>query len=550
LLSPRLKSLFPIILLLVLSPPLLNDVSATKQPILPDVQHPIIFRPVSLSTSGVPPFVPTDIWSAYDFTPLYARGVDGNGTSIAIIDAYGDPTLATDLSSFDSLNGLPTPSLNTFYPDGVSRRGNSGWALETALDVEWAHAIASAARIDLVIVPDSSLGHIYDGIVYVANSLTNETVLSMSLGLSELSYPTTGSYTIAATHQLFITITSHGTTVFASSGDSGASSCCNPEYPASDPLVVAVGGTTLTLNPDASYSTESAWSGGGAGSSSIFSKPSWQQGLGDSMRDAVDVSYDADPNTGVLVVQGGSEYQVGGTSVGSPQWAALGALASQASASRFGSIASKLYTISTYHDITTGSDGLFTAGAGWDYPTGVGTPDASAIVNSLSTSIPVSFQSSEIFQGVNVTTTAHLLVIEGNLTFSGTATVTAMDATSGQPIFSKTCTVPSRRFDNSTGTPTALFTLNVPVSPYSLSSNLVLTMKTGTPALLNFLSRRIDINGRGTVDILDASTLALAYGANIGSPNYNGGADLDADGKIDILDASSLAMFYGAPDFT
>jgi len=527
----------------------MSSVSATKQPALPDVQHPIIFRPASLSTSGVPPFVPTDIGSAYDFTPLYTRGVDGNGTSIAIIDAYGDPTLQSDLSSFDSLNSLPTPSLNTFYPDGVPRRGNSGWALETALDVEWAHAIAPSARVDLIVTVDSSLGHIYDGIAYVANSLTTETVLSMSLGLSELSYPTTGSYTIAATHQLFITITSHGTTVFASSGDSGASSCCNPEYPASDPLVVAVGGTSLTLNPDASYSTESTWSGGGAGSSSIFSKPSWQQGLGDSMRDAVDVSYDADPNTGVLVIQGGNEYQVGGTSVGSPQWAALGALASQATGSRFGSVASKLYTISTYHDITTGSDGFFTAGAGWDYPTGLGTPDANAIVNSLSASIPVSFQTSEVFQGVNVTTTASFVVIEGNLTFSGTATVTAVNTTSGKTIFSKTYTVPTRRFDNSTGSPTALLTLNLPVSPYPLSSNLVLTLKTGCPTVSNFLSRRIDINGSGTVNILDASTLALAYGTSTGDPNYNGGADLDADGKIDILDASSLAMFYGAPDF-
>jgi subtilase family serine protease len=544
-----MKNAFPIVLLLLLFPPFLSTVAGTSQPILPDVQHPIIFRPASLSTSGVPPFVPTDIKKAYNFTPLYARGVDGNGTSIAIIDAYGDPTLQSDLSSFDSLTGLPTPNLNTFYPDGVPRRGNSGWALETALDVEWAHAIAPSARIDLVVALDSSLGHIYDGTAFAANSLTNETVLSMSLGLSELSYPTTGLYTISATHQLFITITSHGTTVFASSGDSGASSCCNPEYPASDPLVVAVGGTTLTLKADASYSTESAWSGGGAGSSSIFSKPTWQQGLGDPMRDAVDVSYDADPNTGVLVVQGSNEYQVGGTSVGSPQWAALGALASQATASRFGSVASKLYTVSTYHDITAGSDGFFTAGAGWDYPTGLGTPDASAVVNSLSASIPVSYQGSEVFQGVNVTTTVGFVVIEGNLTFSGTASVTAVNATSGQVIFSKTYTVPTRRFDNSTGTPTALLSLNVPVSPYPLSSNLVLTMKTGTPTVSNFLSRRIDINGSGNVDILDASTLAIAYGTSIGAPNYDGGADLDADGKIDILDASSLALFYGAPDF-
>jgi subtilase family serine protease len=148
----------------------------------------------------------------------------GNGTRIAIIDAYGDPSLSADLSSFDSLTGLPPVTLNIFYPDGP-RRTNSGWALETALDVEWAHSIAPAATIDLVVAFDSALGHIFDGIGFVASSLPSEKVLSMSFGLSELPYPTTGSFTIAATHQLFATITSHGTVPFASSGDSGASSC-------------------------------------------------------------------------------------------------------------------------------------------------------------------------------------------------------------------------------------------------------------------------------------------------------------------------------------
>ncbi len=273
--------------------------------------------------------------------------------------------------------------MNIFYPDGVPKKPNSGWAVETALDVEWAHAIAPSATIDLVIALDSSLGHIFDGISFVATSLTNETVLSMSFGASESSYPTTGSFTIAATHQIFVTITSHGTTPFASSGDTGATSCCNVQYPASDPLVVAVGGTSLTLNANASYSSETTWSGSGAGASGVFSKPTWQIGLGDTMRDIVDISYDGDPSTGVLVVQGGREFQVGGTSAGSPQWAALTALASQANSQTYGAIASKLYKLSSYHDITTGSDGFFFATIGWDYPTGLGSPDASAIVISL-----------------------------------------------------------------------------------------------------------------------------------------------------------------------
>src|SRR5713101_2802562 len=205
----------------------------------------------------------------------------------------------------------------------------------------------------------------------------------MSFGDSESAYPTSGSNTIAATHQLFFTMTSHGTTPFASSGDAGATTCCNIQYPASDPLVVAVGGTTLNLNSTANYVSETAWSGSTAGASTVFSKPAYLQGLGDTMRDNVDVSYDADPNTGFLVVFGGSQFQVGGTSAGSPQWAAMIDLASQANATRLGTILPQLYKLTSYHDVTTGSNGFFSASKGWDYPTGLGTPDANATVNSL-----------------------------------------------------------------------------------------------------------------------------------------------------------------------
>src|SRR4029077_6100246 len=245
-----IPAIIMISLLLPSLPTLLVPSSVAQHVSLPEILHPIIYRPASVSSPGSPPFVPSDIRNAYNFLPLYSRGIKGNGTRIAIIDAYGDPSLSNDLSSFDSLTSLPSLTLNIFYPDGSPRRTDSGWALETALDVEWAHSIAPSATIDLVVAFDSSLGHIFDGIAYVANSLPNEKVLSMSFGLAELSYPTTGSFTIAATHQLLVTITSHGTTSFASSGDAGATSCCNPQYPASDPLVVAVGGTSLTLNPD------------------------------------------------------------------------------------------------------------------------------------------------------------------------------------------------------------------------------------------------------------------------------------------------------------
>src|SRR6266481_7759580 len=189
-----------------------NATSPESAGLLPQVQHPLIYRPSSNAVPGSPPYVPSDIRNGYDLNPLYARGVNGSGTRIAIIDAFGDPSMSKDLSSFDSQTGLPPATMNTYYPDGQPATRDSGWALETALDVEWAHAIAPSATIDLVVSYDSGLGHMFDAMSLVANTLTNETVLSMSFGLSESLYPTTGGLTIAATHSLFVTMTSHGTT--------------------------------------------------------------------------------------------------------------------------------------------------------------------------------------------------------------------------------------------------------------------------------------------------------------------------------------------------
>jgi len=116
-----MRQLFAIVLISLLLPSILALVSPAvgTEPTSPEVQHPLLYRPVSLSSPGVPPFVPVDIRKAYDFLPLYSKGIQGNGTRIAIVDAFGDPTLSTDLSSFDSLTGLPTASVNIFYPDGV-----------------------------------------------------------------------------------------------------------------------------------------------------------------------------------------------------------------------------------------------------------------------------------------------------------------------------------------------------------------------------------------------------------------------------------------------
>jgi len=528
---------------------IVNATSPGLAGILPQVQHPLLYHPSSTGVPGSPPYIPSDIRQGYDFNPLYARGVNGTGTRIAIVDAYGNPTMSKDLSTFDSISGLPPATMNTYYPDGQPAVRNSGWALETALDVEWAHAIAPAATIDLVVSYDSGLGHMFDAMSLVAHTLTNETVLSMSFGLSESQYPTTGSLTIAATHNLFVTMTSHGTTPFASSGDNGATTCCDVSYPASDPLVVAVGGTSLNLDSSANYLSETTWSGSGAGSSVVFTKPTWQQGHGDTMRDIVDVSYDADPNTGVLVIQGSSQFAVGGTSASSPQWAGLVALASQAASHRYGSIAPKLYNLTSYHDITSGSDGFFNSSLGWDYPTGLGTPDANLFVSSLA-GLVVPFRSNNIFEGLNVTSTGSLFVNIPGLTVSGTATVQATNSTTGLQVFTKDYTLSNIRLQNMTTNQVTRFLLDIPVTPYPLSTDITLNIQGTNTTTQGQVTREINISGSGSVNINDATIVISDYGHVQGSPGYNPQADLGATGTVGITDVTIAIIYYGASAFS
>jgi subtilase family serine protease len=342
-------------------------------------------KPLSATNPGVPPFTPQQIWKAYDFNPLLSAGYNGAGQVIVIVDAYGSKTITTDVAKFCSQFSLPACTLTIYYPNGKPRRSDSGWAIETSLDVEWAHAIAPQATIALIVAYDASFNNIYNAISYAVNSVPNVKAISMSFGALETDFPTTGSYTISAYHALFVTAANKGISCFASSGDSGATTANDIIYPASDPLVTAVGGTTLYLNSDGSYKSESAWSGSGGGASRVFTEPAYQTSVGNNMRDIADVAYDADPNTGVYVYCSRSWYQVGGTSAGAPQWAALLAIAVQYHGHTYADVNPELYSISlsVYHDITTGNNGYYSAGSGWDYPTGWGTPDVYQLVVNL-----------------------------------------------------------------------------------------------------------------------------------------------------------------------
>jgi hypothetical protein len=333
-------------------------------------------------------FTPQQIRAAYGIDLLSATGA---GQTIAIIDAYHDPNIISDLHQFDLQFGLPDPPsfqvLNqnggtdlSQVPTDPAGAGNNNWEGEEALDVEWAHAIAPAANIVLIEAFSSSTADLISTAVNTARNLAGVSVISMSFGASEYSGET-------SLDSIFTTPSGHsGVTFVASTGDGGSPG----GYPAFSPNVVAVGGTSLYLS-GGSYSSEAVWSSEGRGQSSYESKPSYQSGLqSSSFRQIPDVVFDADPNTGVAVydsyngnVTGGPWYQFGGTSLSAPCWAGLIALADQLRVNQ--GLTSldgptqtlpKLYSLSAadFHKITSST---------YDDITGLGSPVANTLVVDL-----------------------------------------------------------------------------------------------------------------------------------------------------------------------
>ena len=275
-----------------------------------------------------------------------------------------------------------------------------GWALETSLDVEWAHALAPGANILLVEAASGSLSDLFSA-VSTASQQPGVSVVSMSWGTNEF-------WGESSFDSLFTTPAGHtGVTYVAASGDSGAWS--GPMYPSVSPNVLAVGGTSLTLNSNGGYGSESGWSGSTGGFSgldsywwSYESQPSYQNaalqaaGLSYGVRTTPDVSFNADPNSGVAVYDSVSYsgqsgwFQVGGTSAAAPAWAGLIAITDQGLATGgkgplSGTQAqTQLYGLpsSDFHDITSGFNG-YSATTGYDLVTGLGSPKANAVIAGL-----------------------------------------------------------------------------------------------------------------------------------------------------------------------
>ncbi len=304
-------------------------------------------------------YSPAEIKNAYG---LPSSG--GNGSTIAIIDAYYTKTIWNDLTAFSNQFNLPLPTNNTFEVYNMSSTistANANWATETSLDVEWAHAIAPEAKILLVEATNSGNG-LLPAINYARNQ-PGVTAISMSWGAPEFSGETSDDSYFTS---------NYGAAFFASSGDTGA----GVSWPACSPNVVGVGGTTLNLNAtDGMVISETAWSDSGGGLSSYEHAPNYQTsyGLNYSTRAVPDVSYDANPQTGVAVCYNSGWIMVGGTSIGAPQWAAIYADGLSATNANLYGKAKSAYS-SYFRDITSGSNGLYNATVGYDRVTGLGSP--------------------------------------------------------------------------------------------------------------------------------------------------------------------------------
>ncbi|RDJ98377.1 S53 family peptidase [Paraburkholderia lacunae] len=345
------------------------------------------------SATSVVGLTPTSIRHAYGFDTIANQG---DGMVIAIVDAFDDPKIESDLGVFNSTFSLPACTtangcFKKIYASSGRLKTDSGWSLEISLDVEWAHAIAPNAKIILVEAASSSFSDLMKAVDVAVNN--GASVVSMSFGGVEFS--SEGSFDGHFSAR-------SGVTFVASSGDSGNGA----EYPAASPYVVSVGGTTLSSDASGNYVSETAWSGSGGGVSAYEPEPSGQAAWPipyAGHRGIPDVSYNGNPYSGFAVYdsvtyQGQSGwFQVGGTSAGAPQWAALFAIANSiraaAGKSHLGGTYSRLYTAglseygSDYHDVTTGNNGtcgaICNASGGYDYVTGLGSAQALNLVQAL-----------------------------------------------------------------------------------------------------------------------------------------------------------------------
>jgi subtilase family serine protease len=322
---------------------------------------------------------PAQIIKFYNF-PANQQGA---GETIAIVDAFDDPYIESDLAAFSTEYNLPACTtangcFTKMFAGGTQPVENDTWGEEMSLDVEWAHAIAPLAKIILVEAADDDQG-LYDAITFAKN--LKPSAISLSWGGGEFSNE--------ATYDTYF----QGTIpIFASSGDNAHF----VEYPAASPYVVSTGGSEATMAADGTYISETAWIGSGGGVSLYEPEPAYQTSYvipqASGMRGVPDVAYNSSFNSPYNIYftgKGGWEL-VSGTSAAAPQWAALTADMMAAKKGKFNNFNGSMYSVareyslSLFQDITTGFNGYCgywcNARPGYDYITGVGTPEAADLI--------------------------------------------------------------------------------------------------------------------------------------------------------------------------
>jgi len=403
------------------------------------------------SNGTIEGFSPSQINTAYGFINDTIPGggtPNGSGQTIAIVDAYNDPNIYSDLAAFDAHFGLPSASLSVVNEMGSSTAlpsTNAGWDLEISMDVEWAHAIAPGANILLVETNTASLGDLLQGVNYAKNA-KGVSVVSMSWGSSEFFGETSydSYFTTPAGH--------NGVTFIAASGDEG--SWYGPDWPAVSSNVLSVGGTTLYVSTSAgNYGSETGWSDSTGGISAYEPEASYQEIAQDTGAEtAPDVAYDANPSTGFAVYdsetyEGTSGWwELGGTSSGAPQWAGLIAIADQGRAAAGESTLNgatqtlpllfSLYTSSEYYDSfrdeTSGSSSwYYSAEPGYDAVTGLGSPHAAYLIRELINATATGAQGAVVVHSVQSQTLTAAVDVNENQTLA--AAVVAAGA-SASPI--------------------------------------------------------------------------------------------------------------------
>jgi subtilase family serine protease len=339
------------------------------------VEHSMATKANTKPTASPDGFTPSQLSSAYDTASLSPA----TGQTIALweFDGYD----SSNISEYDSQFSIDAPAPKTVSVDGSNYDSSPGEGQgEVELDIEIVQAISGGAKTEVYEAPNSDQGQIDMANQIVSDNTAN--VVSISWGECEAD---SAAATLTSTDDALKQGAAEGISFYSASGDSGSADCqdgsTGVDYPASDPNVTGVGGTTLSASDG--YGSETAWDGSGGGVSNTFDAPSYQTGSG-GKRTVPDVSSDADPNSGYAIYSAGEWQVYGGTRCAAPLWAGWTALDNTASGSSLGDGNAAFYGAgSGFHDITSGSNGGFDAGTGYDEVTGLGSYDGAALTSAL-----------------------------------------------------------------------------------------------------------------------------------------------------------------------